>query len=71
MEGQKALRFHQRDLICVLKMNESLTGLERQNFHFVGKYPCKAKHYLHFSVNFEILGYFVFITCNMFIKHQD
>jgi len=29
MEGQKALRFYQRSLFVVLKMNESPTGLER------------------------------------------
>ncbi len=29
MEGQKALRFHQNILICVLKMNEGLCALER------------------------------------------
>ncbi len=29
MQGQKALGFHQNILICVLKMNEGLTGLER------------------------------------------
>ncbi len=29
MEDQRALRFHQNILICVLKMNEGLTGLER------------------------------------------
>ncbi len=29
MEGQKALEFHQNILICVPKMNEGLTGLER------------------------------------------
>ncbi len=29
MECQISLRFHQNILICVLKMNEGLTGLER------------------------------------------
>ncbi len=29
MQGQKTLGFHQNILICVLKMNEGLTGLER------------------------------------------
>ncbi len=29
MQGQKALGFHQNILICVPKMNEGLTGLER------------------------------------------
>ncbi len=30
MEGQKALGFHKKNiLICVLKMNEGLTGLEQ------------------------------------------
>ncbi len=29
MEGQRALRFIRNILICVLKMNEGLTGLER------------------------------------------
>ncbi len=29
MQGQIALRFHQNILICVPKMNEGLTGLER------------------------------------------
>ncbi len=28
-EGQRALRFHQNILICVLKMNGGLTGLKR------------------------------------------
>ncbi len=29
MQGQKAVRFHKKNiLICVLKMNEGLTGLE-------------------------------------------
>ncbi len=30
MEGQKALGFHQNILICVLKINKGLTGLERR-----------------------------------------
>ncbi len=29
MQGQRALRFHPNILICVPKMNEGLTGLER------------------------------------------
>ncbi len=29
MQGQNALEFHQKILICVPKMNEGLTGLER------------------------------------------
>ncbi len=29
MEGQNALGFHENILICVLKMREGLTGLER------------------------------------------
>ncbi len=29
MEGQKALGFHQKYLICVPKMNKGLTGLEQ------------------------------------------
>ncbi len=29
IEGQKALGLHQNILICVLKINEGLTGLER------------------------------------------
>ncbi len=29
MEGQRALRFHQNILNCVLKMNEGLTSLEQ------------------------------------------
>ncbi len=29
MQGQRAFMFHQKILICVLKMNEGLTGLER------------------------------------------
>ncbi len=28
MQGQRALRFHQKYLNCVQKMNEGLTGLE-------------------------------------------
>ncbi len=28
MQGQKALGFHQKIIICVLKMNEGLMGLE-------------------------------------------
>ncbi len=29
MQGQKALEFHQNIIICVAKMNEGFTGLER------------------------------------------
>ncbi len=39
MEGQRALGFHQNILICVLKMNEGLTGLERHE----GKYNPKSE----------------------------
>ncbi len=29
MQSQKSLQFHKKILICVLKMNDALTGLER------------------------------------------
>ncbi len=32
MQSQKALEFNQNILICVLKMNESLMGLERHEY---------------------------------------
>ncbi len=44
MEGQRALRFNQKILICVPKMNEGLMGLERHEgeqlmteFSFLGE----------------------------------
>lgn len=52
--GQKALRFHQKYLICGLKMNVGLTGVEWQKFNSGVNYP--------FGIQFILLLFKIWIA---------